>query len=278
MTDWLAQISGVGSALAGLDMAMPGDVNEIPLLGNSYWMYDYSRSILNGSIPVDRMNDAVTRILATYFKMGQDSPTYPRPNFDTNTQDAEGPLYPGALFSPRGVVNEFVDVQANHAEVAREVARDAITLLKNDDGILPLTTNGTLKVFGTDAEKNSDGINSCADQGCNKGTLGMVSEYRMRYPSVLHRSRLLQLALSGDGIKLMLTRAGEAARRDTPTWIHRSMVSNHAAPTFSFSTKTRSLPTLTHHPTIPQLSLSAQTRERTILRLRETPVTGPLLT
>jgi beta-glucosidase len=24
MTDWLAQISGVGSALAGLDMAMPG--------------------------------------------------------------------------------------------------------------------------------------------------------------------------------------------------------------------------------------------------------------
>jgi beta-glucosidase len=184
MSDWLAQISGVASALAGLDMAMPGDRNEIPLLGNSYWMYDYSRSVLNGSIPVDRMNDAVTRILAAYFQMGQDSPNYPRPNFDTNTLDSEGPLYPGALFSPRGVVNEFVNVQGNHAEVAREVARDAITLLKNTDSILPLARNGTLKVFGTDAEKNPDGINSCVDQGCNKGTLGMVSEGSVRYISL----------------------------------------------------------------------------------------------
>lgn len=174
MSDWLAQISGVTSALAGLDMSMPGDRNEIPLLGNSYWMYDYSRAVLNGSVPVDRLNDAVTRILAAYFQMGQDQ-RYPRPNFDSNTQDAEGPLYPGALLSPRGVVNEFVDVQGNHAEVAREVARDAITLLKNQGNILPLSRNASLKIFGTDAEKNPDGINSCADQGCNKGTLGMVS-------------------------------------------------------------------------------------------------------
>jgi beta-glucosidase len=152
---------------------MPGDINEVPLVfGSSYWMYEYSRSVLNGSVPVDRLDDSVTRILAAYFQMGQDQ-NYPRPNFDTNTQDAEGPLYPGALISPRGIVNEFVDVQANHAEVAREVARDAITLLKNNNNILPLARNASLKVFGTDAEKNPDGINSCADQGCNKGTLGM---------------------------------------------------------------------------------------------------------
>jgi beta-glucosidase len=152
---------------------MPGDINEVPLVfGSSYWMYEYSRSVLNGSVPVDRLDDSVTRILAAYFQMGQDQ-NYPRPNFDSNTQDAEGPLYPGALISPRGIVNEFVDVQANHAEVAREVARDAITLLKNNNNILPLARNASLKVFGTDAEKNPDGINSCADQGCNKGTLGM---------------------------------------------------------------------------------------------------------
>lgn len=172
MSDWLAQISGVPSALAGLDMNMPGDINPVPLVtGASYWMYEYTRAVLNGSVPVDRLDDSVTRILAAYFQMGQDQ-NYPRPNFDTNTQNAEGPLYPGALISPSGVVNEFVDVQGNHAEVAREVARDAITLLKND-GTLPLKSNSSLKVFGTDAEKNPDGINNCADQGCNKGTLGM---------------------------------------------------------------------------------------------------------
>jgi beta-glucosidase len=173
MSDWLAQISGVPSALAGLDMSMPGDINQVPLLfGSSHWMYEYTRAILNGSVPVDRLDDSVTRILAAYYQMGQDQ-NYPRPNFDTNTQNAEGPLYPGALISPTGVVNEFVDVQGNHAEVAREVARDAITLLKNDGNFLPLPRNSSLKVFGTDAEKNPDGINSCADQGCNKGTLGM---------------------------------------------------------------------------------------------------------
>ncbi|KAF1833818.1 beta-glucosidase-like protein [Decorospora gaudefroyi] len=173
MSDWLAQISGVASALAGLDMSMPGDRHDVPLVfGTSYWMYEYTRSVLNGSIPVDRLNDATTRILAAYFKMGQDQ-DYPRPNFDANTQDAVGPLYPAALFSPEGVVNEFVDVQADHAVIAREVARDAITLLKNEDDLLPLTSSASLKIFGTDAEKNPDGINSCADQGCNKGTLGM---------------------------------------------------------------------------------------------------------
>jgi len=90
MSDWLATISGVAPALAGLDMNMPGDIHTVPLVtGYGYWMYDYTRSVLNGSIPVDRLDDAVTRILAAYYQMGQDQ-GYPRPNFDTNTQDAEG--------------------------------------------------------------------------------------------------------------------------------------------------------------------------------------------
>ncbi|KAF2492368.1 beta-glucosidase-like protein [Lophium mytilinum] len=171
MSDWLAQISGVPSALAGLDMSMPGD-GLVPLLGDSYWMYELSRAVLNGSVPVDRLNDMATRILATWFQMGQDE-NYPDPNFSTNTLDAMGPLYPGALFSPSGVVNEFVDVQGSHAVICRDIARDAITMLKNTNSTLPLKANSTLKIFGTDAQKNPDGINSCSDQGCDKGTLGM---------------------------------------------------------------------------------------------------------
>jgi beta-glucosidase len=58
MTDWLGHYTGVGSALAGLDMCMPGD-GAVPLLGDSYWGSEMSRSILNGSVPVDRLNDMV---------------------------------------------------------------------------------------------------------------------------------------------------------------------------------------------------------------------------
>ncbi|KAJ4863980.1 fibronectin type III-like domain-containing protein [Trichoderma breve] len=154
MTDWLAHMSGVASAIAGLDMDMPGDV-QIPFFGNSYWMYELSRSALNGSVPMDRINDAATRILAAWYKMGQDQ-GFPATNFDTNS----------------GVTNEFVQVQADHDVVARQISQDAITLLKNDGGILPLSPSQHIKVFGTDAQKNPDGINSCTDRNCNKGTLG----------------------------------------------------------------------------------------------------------
>ncbi|CAG8931194.1 unnamed protein product [Penicillium salamii] len=171
MTDWLGHYSGVPSALAGLDMAMPGD-GAVPLFGDSYWGPELSRSVLNGSVPVSRLNDMVTRIVATWYKFGQDK-DYPLPNFSTNTQDKEGPLYPGALFSPSGVVNQFVDVQGNHKVTVRKVAREAITLLKNEMNILPLRRNDSLKVFGSDAGGNPDGLNSCVDQGCNKGVLTM---------------------------------------------------------------------------------------------------------
>ena len=114
----------------------------------------------------------VTRIVATWYKLGQDK-DYPLPNFSTNTQDKTGPLYPGALVSPSGVVNQFVDVRGNHNATVRAVSREAVTLLKNEDHILPLHRNDSLKVFGTDAGGNPDGLNSCNDQGCNKGVLTM---------------------------------------------------------------------------------------------------------
>ncbi|KAI0416803.1 beta-glucosidase-like protein [Xylaria grammica] len=175
MTDWLAQISGVASALAGLDMSMPGDTfgNNIPLFGYSNWMYELTRSVLNGSVPVDRLNDMATRVVAAWYKMGQDAADYPPPNFSSNTADRVGPLYPGALISPTGVVNEYVNVQADHKTVAKQVAQEAITLLKNDGDFLPITTSAPLFVFGTDAQADPKGVNSCTDKSCNRGLLGM---------------------------------------------------------------------------------------------------------
>ncbi|KAH8683719.1 glycoside hydrolase superfamily [Ilyonectria robusta] len=171
MTDWLSQITGVQSAISGMDMSMPGDT-IIPLFGNSLWMYELTRATLNGSVPMERLNDMATRIVATWYHFGQDQ-GYPEVNFDTNTKEATGALYPAAWpSSPSGVVNKFVQVQADHDKIARQIAQDAITMLKNDGSLLPLSTSRPLKVFGTGAQTNSDGANACYDRNCNKGTLG----------------------------------------------------------------------------------------------------------
>lgn len=58
MTDWLGHYGGVASTLAGLDMSMPGD-GAIPLFGESHWAYRMSTSILNGTVPLERLNDMV---------------------------------------------------------------------------------------------------------------------------------------------------------------------------------------------------------------------------
>ena len=152
-------------------MAMPGD-GAIPLLGFTYWASDLSRSVLNGSVPLDRLNDMVTRIVATWYQMGQDK-DYPPPNFSANTADASGPCYPAALVSPTCNHNEYVDVQSDHKTIAREVAREGITLLKNAGNVLPLSTTASLKVFGSGAQNNPDGPNACEDRSCNVGVLGM---------------------------------------------------------------------------------------------------------
>ncbi|KAI1912713.1 hypothetical protein LOZ12_002609 [Ophidiomyces ophidiicola] len=171
MTDWFAHIGGVSSALAGLDMSMPGDVT-IPLFGASFWGAELSRSVLNGTVPLERLNDMVSRIVATWYKLGQDK-NFPLPNFSTYTNKATGLIYPGALFSPIGILNQYVNVQKDHHKLARVIARDSITLLKNEDNLLPLSRNRSLKVFGTDAGTNPQGINSCIDKACNKGVLTM---------------------------------------------------------------------------------------------------------
>lgn len=169
MTDWFAQIGGVSSALAGLDMNMPGD-GAIPLLGEAYWAYELSTMILNGTVPMDRLNDMVTRIVATWYQMGsyylitkvpnsgkltstllgQDQ-DYPLPNFSSNTDDATGPCYPGALFQDSSnvcLLNQYVNVQADHATVAREISREAITMVKNDNNTLPLNKDASMYIFG----------------------------------------------------------------------------------------------------------------------------------
>jgi hypothetical protein len=73
-SDWLAQRSGVASALAGLDVSMPGD-GLLWMNGESLWGPQLSIAVLNGSLPVQRLDDMVTRVVAAWYQMGQDNKT-----------------------------------------------------------------------------------------------------------------------------------------------------------------------------------------------------------
>lgn len=187
-SDWLAQRSGVASALAGLDVNMPGDGLRWQD-GNSLWGGQLTKSVLNGSVPLERLNDMVTRIAAAWYQLGQDNRTLYNgegPNFSSFTNEEIGLLHPASDDKATGVVNKFINVQGEGAEahgiLARKIAAEGIVVVKNEGNILPLSKTGRKKeemetkkfrvaVIGEDARNNKDGINACVDRSCNTGTL-----------------------------------------------------------------------------------------------------------
>ncbi|KIJ57390.1 glycoside hydrolase family 3 protein, partial [Sphaerobolus stellatus SS14] len=132
LSDWNAMINGVQPALAGADMNMPGftshsQPNE-PNTQFSWWGSALIESVNNGSVPEARVDDMVTRMMAAYFKMGQDK-NYPATNFDYNSQDT---------FIDGVLVNEHVNVQDDHYKLIREIGAASAVLLKNTNRTLPL--------------------------------------------------------------------------------------------------------------------------------------------
>ncbi|CAF9931380.1 MAG: hypothetical protein GOMPHAMPRED_005905 [Gomphillus americanus] len=182
-SDWLAQRGGVSSALAGLDVTMPGDglwwAN-----GRSLWGDQLTLAVLNGSVPVGRLDDMVTRVVAAWFQLGQDKWNTTGPNFSSWTNEETGLIHHSSGENVTGIVNKFIDVQGSgeeaHAHLVKEIAAEGNVLVKNVNGILPLDRRGSsmstasnkLKVgiFGEDAGEGQ-GPNACEDRACNQGTL-----------------------------------------------------------------------------------------------------------
>ena len=196
-SDWLAQRAGVASSLAGLDMTMPGDGLGWQD-GKSLWGAELTKSVLNGTVPVERINDMALRIVAAWYQLGQDDEErWPKvengggPNFSSWTDDKAGQLHPGSPNSKEeGEVNKFVPVRhteegGDHDILSRIIATEGIVLVKNEDSFLPLSRNGSsiktrnssgkvkIGIFGEDAYPNPKGRNACKDRGCNIGTLAM---------------------------------------------------------------------------------------------------------
>ncbi|KAL8655293.1 MAG: hypothetical protein Q9226_003106 [Calogaya cf. arnoldii] len=170
MSDWQAQHSGVGSALAGMDMSMPGDT--LFDTGKSYWGTNLTVAILNGTIPEWRLDDMAVRIIAAWYYVGRDEAQVPI-NFDSWTIDTFGYQH---YFAEEGytLINEHVDVRAEHTTLIRQIGSASTVLLKNNNSALPLTGRERFTaVFGNDAGGNPLGPNGCSDRGCDNGTLAM---------------------------------------------------------------------------------------------------------
>ncbi|KAL4883979.1 glycosyl hydrolase family 3 N terminal domain-containing protein [Aspergillus karnatakaensis] len=211
-SDWLAQRSGVNSALGGLDMSMPGDGLGWAD-GKTLWGSELTRAALNASVPMERLNDMVTRIVAAWYQLGQDTWERPPPegeggpNFSSWTNDEYGLRYPGSPGDESAArVNRFVDAQGSgeeaHSIVARKVAAEGMVLVKNVDNLLPLSRSPKpnaerpyrVGVYGDDAGP-AGGPNTCADRGCNSGTLGMGwGSGAVEYPYLISPIDALQAA------------------------------------------------------------------------------------
>ena len=182
-SDWWAAHSGAWAALSGLDVMMPGTIQQTanPAPGASYFGANLTLSVLNGTVPLERIDDMAARVVAAWYQMEQDDKSkFPEdePNFSSWTYDKEDYLYHGAASGPRGVVNKFVDVQGDHYRTARQVAIEGTVLTKNLHSTLPLSTSSLagkkVGIFGADAgDDEAEGFpNFCPDRGCNKGSLG----------------------------------------------------------------------------------------------------------
>lgn len=168
LSDWGAQHAGVSSALAGLDMAMPGDVNY--LTGTAYFGANLTVAVLNGTMPEWRLDDMCMRIMTPYYLVGRDRNEIPV-NVNDYVTSEYGPLLAYAKDSPIGRINEFRYHRADHKNLIREIGRASAVLLKNN-GVLPLKgERERLGLFGEDATSSPYGDNSCMYRACNNGTL-----------------------------------------------------------------------------------------------------------
>ncbi|KAI0120858.1 glycoside hydrolase family 3 protein [Hypoxylon sp. NC0597] len=130
VSDWGAQHAGVATALAGLDMVMP---NASP-----FWGRNLTEAVNNGSVPESRLDDMATRIIAGWYKMGQNE-GFP----------ALGRGMPYDLSAPH---QRVIAKSPSNKDVLLQGAVESHVLVKNVNNALPLQSPKLISLFGYSAK------------------------------------------------------------------------------------------------------------------------------
>ncbi|TPX17584.1 uncharacterized protein E0L32_012118 [Thyridium curvatum] len=141
VTDWNALYTGSAAALAGLDMAMPGD--------EGLWGDKLAEAVKNGTVPESRLTDMATRIIAAWYRLGQDA-DFPDP----------GVGMPPDLSKPHQIVDGR---NASSKPVLLDGAIEGHVLVKNVNKTLPLKSPRMVSIFGYSAK--SPDQNNCVGPG-----------------------------------------------------------------------------------------------------------------
>ncbi|KAI6383112.1 hypothetical protein MCOR25_000300 [Pyricularia grisea] len=131
VSDWWAQHSGVSSALAGLDVAMPQ--------ADSFWGPELLKAINNGTVPQSRLDDMAIRVLAPWFQLGHDK-GFPTPGIGL----------PADINQPHQVVDAR---NSSDKGTIFDGAVEGHVLVKNIRNALPLTKPKMLTIYGYSAKK-----------------------------------------------------------------------------------------------------------------------------
>ncbi len=110
--------------IAGVDMIM------VPFAWQAF-IENTIVQVQNGTIPMSRIDDAVTRILRVKMRAGFIDKVKPSERLHANNNSLIG--------------------SAAHRAIARQAVRESLVLLKNSDNILPLTRNSNVLVAGSGA-------------------------------------------------------------------------------------------------------------------------------
>jgi beta-glucosidase len=137
VSDWNAARATVPTAVAGLDLAMPGP--------HGPWGEDLARAVLDGAVPESDIDDKLARILRLARRVGALAAPDGKP--DPVPAPAPGPL-PSPNGGPAGDRAVLAD-----AGLVRRAAAASLVLLRNEGPVLPFDagTIGSIALIGPNA-------------------------------------------------------------------------------------------------------------------------------